>query len=79
MAVTSGRRLQERLGKLVAVFYCKCKSRRRVWAEFWWKPDDDKHEWVFFDDDDRSGTHGQSVTHCSGCGERLHRGRLTAA
>jgi hypothetical protein len=64
-------------GELVAVFYCKCKNR--VWAEFWWKPDDDKHEWVFFDDDGGSETHGQNIINCSGCGERLNRGKLTPA
>jgi hypothetical protein len=65
------------LGGFVAVYYCKCK--KRVWAEFWWKPDKDKHEWLFFDDDRGSETYGESVTTCSGCGEQLHRGTLTTA
>jgi hypothetical protein len=63
--------------RLVAVFYCTCKSRRRVWAEFWWKPDENKHEWAFFDDHKGSESYGESVTNCLGCGERLHRGMLT--
>ena len=61
----------------MAVFYCKCKNR--IWAEFWWKPDDDKHEWVFFDDDSKSVSYGERVTNCSGCGQQLHRGALTLA
>ena len=63
----------------MAVFYCKCKSRRRFWAEFWWKANEDGHGWVFFDDERGSDTYGESVTKCSGCGERLHRGTLTPA
>jgi len=63
----------------VAVFYCKCKNKKRVWAEFWWKPDQDGHQWVFSDDENGSETYGQSVTHCSGCGKRLNRKTLTAA
>ena len=66
-------------GRLMAVFYCTCKSRKRIWAEFWWKSDENKHGWVFFDDDKGSETFGESVTTCSGCGERLHRGTLTTA
>ena len=66
-------------GKLVAVFYCRCKNKKRVWGEFWWKPDEDRHQWVFFDDDRGSATYGESVTNCSGCGEQLHRGALTPA
>lgn len=66
-------------GGLVAVFYCKCKSKERVWAEFWWKPDQNKHEWTFFDDNKESGSYGESVTNCSRCGQRLHRGMLTPA
>jgi hypothetical protein len=65
--------------RLVAVFYCRCKNENRFWAEFWWKPDKDEHEWVFFDDHKGSGTYKESVTRCSGCGERLHRGMLTPA
>ncbi len=63
----------------MAVFYCKCENRKRFWAEFWWKPDKDKHGWVFFADDKGSESYGESVTNCAGCGERLHRGKLTAA
>ncbi len=61
----------------MAVFYCKCKNRKRFWAEYWWKPDKDKHEWAFFDDHKGSESYGERVTNCSGCGERLHRGMLT--
>lgn len=61
----------------VAVFYCKCGERKRFWAEFWWKPDEGKHGWLYFDDNKEGGSYGESVTHCSGCGEQLHRGTLT--
>jgi hypothetical protein len=67
------------LGKFVAVFYCRFKNKNKIWAEFWWKPDKDKHEWAFFDDQKGSESYGESVTNCSGCGERLHRGMLTPA
>ncbi len=67
------------LGGFVAVFYCRCKNKNRFWAEYWWKPDKDKHEWVFLDDHKGSERYGESVTTCSGCGERLHRGMLTPA
>jgi hypothetical protein len=41
------------LGGFVAVFCCRCKNKNRFWAEFWWKPDKDEHEWAFFDDQGR--------------------------
>ena len=63
----------------MAVFYYKCKNRKRIWVEFWWKPDEDKYEWVFFDDDKGSESYRESVTNCSGCGQRLDRKTLTAA
>ncbi len=63
----------------MAIFYCTCEQKNRVWAEFWWKPEEFNYVWVFFNDDDRSETHGQSITDCLGCGERLHRKMLTAA
>ena len=68
-----------RQGRIVAVFYCKCNNNSRVWAEFWWKPDKDKHEWRFFDDHKESESYGERVTNCTECGERLHRGRLIPA
>jgi hypothetical protein len=63
----------------VAVFYCTCEQKSKIWAELWWKPEEDKQIWVFFDDDKGSETYGQSVTNCLGCGEPLHRKALTAA
>jgi hypothetical protein len=62
----------------MAVFYCRCKQKERIWAEVWWQPDRDKHMWVFFDDDKDSETYGQSINNCPGCGEELHRKMLTA-
>lgn len=63
--------------RIVALFYCKCEDKKRFWAEFWWKPDEGKHGWLYFDDNKEGGSYGESVTHCSGCGEQLHRGTLT--
>lgn len=63
----------------MAAFYCPCKNRNSIWAEFWWKPEEDKHTWVFFDDDTTSETYAEMVTHCPGCGKELHRRTLTAA
>ena len=63
----------------MAVFYCRCKNKKRIWAELWWKRDEDGHQWVFFDDDDGSETYGEIVTRYSGCGERLRRAMLTPA
>ena len=63
----------------MAVFYCKCEDKKRFWAEFGSKANEDEHGWVYFDDDNGSVSCGECVTSCSGCGERLHCGRLTAA
>ena len=63
----------------MTVFYCKCRERRRFWAEFWRKADEDGHGWVFFDAQEGSEGYGEGATRCSGCGERLHRGMLTPA
>jgi hypothetical protein len=64
-------------------FLLQCKSRSRVWAEFWWKPDRDEHKCaVYFDDEATLRATGRRVTTCSGCwyvASVLHRGRLTAA
>ncbi|MDP8950709.1 MAG: hypothetical protein M3N18_00415 [Actinomycetota bacterium] len=37
-----------------------------------------EHDWVFFDDFRRSGTRGERLTRCPGCGERLARQNLEA-
>jgi hypothetical protein len=63
----------------VAVFYCRCKNKTRFWTEDSCKPDEDKHERVFFEDQEGSEGCGEGITRCSGCGERLHRGMLTPA
>ena len=63
----------------MAGFYCRCKGKKRFWAEFWWKSDEDEHGWRFFDDDEGSASYGDRVTNCSGCGERLDRRMLTPA
>lgn len=77
--LSSGEPRRGRNEGFVAVFYCKCKEKKRFWAEFWWKADEDGHGWMFFDDDRGSETYGESATTCSGCGERLHREMLTPA
>jgi hypothetical protein len=63
----------------MAALHCLCKKRSMIRAEFWWKAAEDKHGWVYFDDDEASQTYTQSVTHCPGCGEELHRRMLSAA
>lgn len=70
---------QERYGKFVAGFYCKCEKKNKIWAEVWWKPEADKHLWVFSDDNKESKTYGERITNCLGCGEELHRKMLTLA
>jgi uncharacterized protein with PIN domain len=51
----------------------------RLWAEFWWDSDKDRHTWVFFDDDKQSETYKEKITRCPECGEELHRKTMTAA
>ena len=40
-------------------YYCRCKNKKRFWAEFWWKPDENRHGWVFFDDHEGSESYGE--------------------
>ncbi len=63
----------------MAIFYCTCEQKNRVWAEFWWKANEDGHGWVYFDDDKGSVSYGERVINCSGYGQLLHRGTLTPA
>jgi hypothetical protein len=63
----------------MATLYCTCKGHQKLWAEFWWNADFDKHQWVFFDDNKQSDAYKQRLTHCSACGEELHRKVLIAA
>jgi hypothetical protein len=63
----------------MAALQCTCEKKNRIWGEFWWKADADKHTWLFFDDEEESKTYKQSVTHCPGCGVELHRKTLIAA
>ena len=58
----------------MAALHCSCEQKRRIWGEFWWVGE--KHEWVFFDDQDWSETYAQRVTHCPACGRRLERKNL---
>ena len=55
---------------------CPCEYEHEVWGEFWWVGGE--HDWVFFDDFRRSGTRGERLTRCPGCGERLERRNLKA-
>lgn len=63
----------------MATLYCRCKKKHRVWAEFWWKPEEGRHGWIFWDDDSQSETFKERVTRCPACGEQLRRKTLIAA
>ena len=63
----------------MATLFCKCKEHHRIWAEFWWDAEIDKHHWVFIDDDRQSETYKQRLSNCPDCGEELHRKVLKAA
>lgn len=63
----------------MAAFYCPCENKNSIWAEFWWKSEEDKHIWVFFDDDKTSVTYAEMVTHCPSCGKELSRKSMIAA
>lgn len=61
--------------KSLAALHCSCEQKRRIWGEFWWVGK--RHEWVFFDDQDRSETYTERrLTHCPACGRRLERKNL---
>jgi hypothetical protein len=60
----------------VAAQYCSCEQQPPIWAEFWWVQG--KYQWVFFDDQERSETYTQRLTHCPACGQRLERMNLDA-
>ena len=54
-----------------------CEHKRRIWGESWRVGE--KHEWAFFDQQDRSETYARRLTHCPACGRRLERENLRAA
>ena len=60
----------------MAALYCSCEQKRQIWGEFWWIGE--KHEWMFFDDQEWSETYTERLTHCPACGQRLERKNLTA-
>jgi hypothetical protein len=62
----------------MATLFCKCKMHHRLWAEFWWDTDKDRHTWVFFDDDKQSETYKEKIAGCPACGEELYRKTVTA-
>jgi hypothetical protein len=60
----------------MAALYCSCEQQHPIWAEFWWVGG--KYNWVFFDDQERSETYTQTLTHCPDCGLRIERMNLNA-
>ncbi|HZC19897.1 MAG TPA: hypothetical protein VE225_09315 [Rubrobacteraceae bacterium] len=56
----------------MAMLYCECGHM--IWSELWWE--EPGHVLLFFDDLETSGTYGERVTHCPGCGQRLKSGVL---
>jgi len=59
----------------MVALHCSCEQERQIWGEFWWVGK--RHEWVFFDDMDRSETYTERrLTHCPACGQRLERKNL---
>jgi hypothetical protein len=58
----------------VTAQYCSCEQLHPIWAEFGWVGG--KYQWVFFDDQERSETYTERLTHCSACGQRLERMNL---
>jgi hypothetical protein len=60
----------------MAVLYCSCAQKHKIWGEFWWVGD--KHQWVFYDDLKTSETYAEKIVHCPACGRRLERKNLKA-
>ena len=60
----------------MASLVCPCARGGDLWGEFWWVGRE--YKWVFFDDDETSGTFTEQVTHCPGCGRPLDRKTLKA-
>ena len=58
----------------MATLYCSCEQHQPIWGEFWWVGG--KYKWVFFDDQERSETYTERLTHCPGCEQRLERMNL---
>ncbi len=61
----------------MAVLYCPCPERHKLWGELWWV--EGEYRWKFFDDLERSGTYAEQVEHCPACGRPLKREDLTMA
>lgn len=59
----------------MAVLYCECGHK--VWSELWWK--EPKHELLFFDDLEASGSYRERVTYCPGCSQQLSNKVLRSA
>ncbi len=61
----------------MAVLYCPCPEKHKLWGELWFT--EDKHRWVFFDDDKSSETYAEQVERCPACGRLLERKNLRKA
>jgi hypothetical protein len=60
----------------VTALYCPCEQQPPIWGEFWRVGG--KCEWVFFDDQERSPTYTERLTHCPACGQHLELMKLDA-
>ena len=58
----------------MSALYCSCVQQHPIWAEFWWVRG--KYQWVFFDDQERSETYTEQLTHCPDCSQRIERMNL---
>jgi hypothetical protein len=58
----------------VAALYCPCEQQHPIWGEVW--RIGEKHEWVFFDDQEGSPTYTERLTHCPDCSQHLELMKL---
>ena len=58
----------------MALLLCPCEQQHQIWGEFWWVGE--KYDWVFFDNQEWSGTYTERLTQCPACGRRLKREHL---
>jgi hypothetical protein len=60
----------------MAALRCIYEQGTNLWGEFWWI--EGEHRWLFFDDEKKSETYAEQLTHCRGCGRSLERKGLRA-
>ena len=75
-AFVSCRAVENATRREMVALLCSCEHKHEVWGELWWVGGE--HDWVFFDYFRRSGTRGERLNSCPGCGKRLERRNLAA-